>query len=181
MLNTHNEIWKQITPIHEVSSIGRIRNINGLLLKPWISTSGYYTIKLIIKGQRKNKKLHRLICEAFIPNPENKPHVNHKDGNKLNNHIDNLEWCTHTENMKHASKTNLLNTLPRTTGKKLSKTSKYYNVGFDSLRNKWVAAITVNKKSYMGKRFNTEEEAALHVNFIIDTLGLVDRPKNVVC
>lgn len=180
MLNLNNVEWKKITHIHEVSNNGDIRNCNGNPLKPWISTTGYYNIKIIEKGKRKNKKLHRLVAEAFIPNPNNLPNINHLDGNKLNNCINNLEWCDHATNMKHASETKLINTKPRTTGKKLGKKSKYHNVSWDSKRNKWSAGITVNKKTYMRKRFNSEIRAALHVNFIIDALQLKDRPKNII-
>lgn len=180
MLNLNDIQWKQVTHIHEVSSMGDVRNINGNDIKPWISTTGYYNIKVIVNSKRKNIKVHRLVAEAFIPNIDNKPHVNHIDGNKLNNCVTNLEWCDHKENMSHASKNSLISKKPRTTGKKLGKKSKYYNVSWDSSRNKWSAGITINKKCVMRKRFDKEEDAALHVNYIIDTLNLADRPKNII-
>jgi hypothetical protein len=65
--------------------------------------SGYYTVYV----DKSNKLLHRLIAETFIPNPDNLPCVNHKDGNKLNNSVDNLEWVTYSENNIHARKMGL--------------------------------------------------------------------------
>lgn len=180
MLNLNDVMWKQATRLHEVSNTGEIRNLNGRSVKPWVGTTGYMTIKIYIDGKRKNKKLHRLIAEVFIPNPENKPEVNHIDGDKLNNHISNLEWCSHKENMAHAGETGLIKTTPRTMGQKLGKTSKYHNVGWDTSRNKWTAGITHNGKSSVRKRFDTEEEAALFVNYILDTLELYDRPRNII-
>lgn len=66
--------------------------------------NGYYAVNTMVKGKQKHFYVHRLIAKAFIPNPENKPQVNHKDGNKLNNEIDNLEWVTSKENVRHAYK-----------------------------------------------------------------------------
>lgn len=76
------------------------------ILKPYIA-HGYYQVNLWINGKYKHYQVHRLVAEAFIPNPENKPQVNHIDGNKLNNDISNLEWVTRSENMKHAFKNGL--------------------------------------------------------------------------
>jgi len=75
-------------------------------LHPWMNHS-YLCVKLGNENGFKRVPLHRVICEAFHPNPENKPYINHKDGNKLNNLPINLEWCTSKENTRHAMKTGL--------------------------------------------------------------------------
>ena len=69
----------------------------------------YICVGLWNNGKTKQRQLHRLVAEAFIPNPENKPQVNHKDGNKRNNCVENLEWCTTRENCLHAIRTGLSN------------------------------------------------------------------------
>jgi hypothetical protein len=87
------------------TSIKTGRKPSGNILKKVISNSGYYTTALRREEQnQKNFLVHRLIAIQFIPNPENKPCVNHKDSNRLNNDISNLEWCTHSENNSHAHK-----------------------------------------------------------------------------
>ncbi len=102
--------------LYQVSNKGKIRskdlklqNSNGAfyirkgkLLHPTLDSYGYYALCLSKNKQSKRYKLHRLIAIAFIDNPYNKPQINHKDGHKENNHIDNLEWCTCSENVKHA-------------------------------------------------------------------------------
>ena len=93
--------------VYTISKMGII-TITGTILKFTINRNGYYTIKLkwINHGKwiQKTKKVHRLVCEAFHINPENKPEVNHKDINKLNNFFRNLEWATPKENTNHAQK-----------------------------------------------------------------------------
>ena len=101
------EIWKIIPDFkkYEASTFGRIRNrktkrlINRALL-----SSGYCVSSLRKDNKRKNIRFHRIIAQTFIPNPENKPTVNHKDKNRQNNHVDNLEWATQAEQNAHQLK-----------------------------------------------------------------------------
>lgn len=106
------ENWKDIhgyENLYQVSDLGRVKSVKrNKILKNSKSSCGYYVIELYCNGKNKMFRINRLVAQAFIPNPENKTFVNHIDGNKLNNHVDNLEWCTAKENMIHASKTKLL-------------------------------------------------------------------------
>lgn len=76
-------------------------------LTPKVDRYGYNTVKLSVKRKVYYRTIHRLVAETFIANPGNLPHVNHKDGNKLNNNVDNLEWVTPRENTLHAHSTGL--------------------------------------------------------------------------
>ena len=99
------EEWKQIEGCehYEVSNMGNIKNtLSGEILKTPLNTWGYPSVTLCGPWGRKNKAVHRLVAEAFIPNIENLPEVNHKDGNKRNNTVENLEWCTAKENVRHS-------------------------------------------------------------------------------
>ena len=81
-------------------------------LKQAINERGYPLAYLCFDGKTKAVKVHRLVAELFVPNPQGLKEVNHKDGNKLNNHADNLEWCTRSENVSHAYATGLRPTVP---------------------------------------------------------------------
>jgi hypothetical protein len=73
-------------------------------LSPWLDRKGYPAVTLCVDGKSSNKSIHRLVAIEFIPNPNNKPSVNHIDNNPKNTHVTNLEWCTQSENMQHAAK-----------------------------------------------------------------------------
>lgn len=104
--------------LYEVSNLGNVRSIPRLragrgnpyqvghtVLRGIIVRVGYHLVRLYPqdgKSKWTDAAVHRLVATAFIPNPKAKPHINHKDGNKLNNSANNLEWCTPSENQKHA-------------------------------------------------------------------------------
>ena len=120
MLNTEPEIWKPIPNyegLYEVSSYGNIRNARKLL-KFYEINSGYLALKLVKDKQRISPLVHRLVAQSFCSNPNNYAEVNHIDGNKLNNHISNLEWNTTQENLEHKR----INNLGKTLKAKLSAT-----------------------------------------------------------
>ncbi len=123
MENIKEEIWKDIPDyegIYQVSNLGNVKSLDrktlvlrgtnksfyctykGKEIKPKISTDGYYFVNACKNGKQKPLYYHRLVALLFIPNPENKLEVNHIDGNKGNNCITNLEWCTNKENVRHA-------------------------------------------------------------------------------
>ena len=97
----HGEIFERF----EVSTDGKIRNSDThKIYKTCVNKNGYEQICVSLGSRNKKKvfKIHKAIAETFIPNVENKPEVNHKDGNKLNNRVTNLEWATGSENVQHA-------------------------------------------------------------------------------
>ena len=110
------EIWKSATGYemsYEVSNFGNVRSVDrfvnnkngipnsirkGRRLKPFKTSTGYLRLALKINGRGENHFVHRLVAEAFVPNPNNYPCINHKDENPANNRADNLEWCSHKYN-----------------------------------------------------------------------------------
>ena len=93
---------------YAISNYGNIKNVkSGNILTSVLNKQGYLGYTFYQHGKKKSLRIHRLVALHFIPNPENKPYVNHKDGNKTNNHADNLEWCTVKENDNHARKNGL--------------------------------------------------------------------------
>jgi hypothetical protein len=116
-----NEVWSTIKDyegLYEVSNMGRVRSLDreqsraivgletyikkGQVLSPRLQRQGYQLVALFKNGKREDKLIHRIVAEAFIPNPLKKETVNHKDNVKGNNVVNNLEWATQSENSKHA-------------------------------------------------------------------------------
>lgn len=103
----NTEIWKPIPgweDLYKISNTGKVLSIkNNRIIKNMIK-NGYENIEFWKNNKRKHMSVHRLIAEAFIPNPENKPHINHINSIRNDNRIENLEWCTPKENIQHSHK-----------------------------------------------------------------------------
>lgn len=154
-----DEIWKDFIfndKKIQVSTYGRIKS-NNRLLKGTLSLQGYIIVSISNNKIRKNESVHRLVAKCFLDNPDNKEIVNHKDQNKQNNHVNNLEWCTHSENMIHFYKGSGSKLCKKI--KQIDKNNNIINV-FDSvaetakfinIKNKSQITLRIkNKKSYHG-------------------------------
>lgn len=108
------ELWKKHPYIDkiEVSSFGRVRSVKGHYYKNNNDKDGYLTVGFRVNGKRVNKKVHRLIAEAFVPNPNTLPQINHKDSDRTNNNVSNLEWCTASYNRQYCEKYGISQGMP---------------------------------------------------------------------
>lgn len=104
------EYWKPVVGyegLYEVSNFGRVKSIRfgkERILKPGTDKRGYLLVGLCKNNKQKTHKVHRLVMEAFIPNTDNLPCVNHKDEDKTNNNVENLEWCSYTYNNNYGTR-----------------------------------------------------------------------------
>jgi hypothetical protein len=172
---TLNEIWKDVPSfigILQVSNFGQIKRLQRYkkaknnstvympekILKQTVSSYGYYKICISVNNKRHDLLSHRLIAEAFVPNPDSKHQINHINGIKTDNSIENLEWVSLTENIKHAQATGLSAVQPKGEANKLSKKLYQYDI-FGNLIKVWSgirqACIELNiNRSNMSRHLN---------------------------
>jgi len=158
------ENWKDIEGYegYLISNLGNVKSLEKIvrcgrgngktikkekILKKGINSGGYELVVLTRREGKKNFSVHRLVSQTFIPNHENKKEVNHKDGNKLNNNVENLEWCTSSENQIHAFKTGLQKILSKKVNqfdksgkfikshKSITGAGKEVNISFKTISN----------------------------------------------
>lgn len=164
------EIWKDIEGyegLYQVSNYGNIKSLSRVvknaygihrteekILKPQMKKKGYFQIQLSKDGKQKHYQVHRLVALAFVPNINNYPCINHKDENKSNNHVNNLEWCTHEYNTNYGTRN-------KRASEKLKENMKYRKLTKQQLEN-----LSKGRKSRKvkcittGKIFNSIKEAA---------------------
>ena len=139
-----NEIWKDIEGyegLYQVSSFGRVKRVTtGRILKGSKDKDGYLVVGLYKNNTKSTKKIHRLVAQAFIPNHEHKPEINHIDEDKTNNKVSNLEWITRKENLNHGTRN-------ERAGKAISKSNS-------------IAIIATNLKTIESTEFYGSRECA---------------------
>ena len=150
--------WVKINDFIEVSNFGEVKS-HGKIIKGEITSGGYRRVHVSHKGVQYKFLVHRLVAEAFILNPNRLPEVNHIDGNKQNNSVDNLEWCTRSQNTSHAFKTGLRNY----NGCK-NPHSKLTQSDVETIRRIYVRGKHCENNSYgLAKRYNVSPKTIQNV------------------
>lgn len=162
--NNMAEEWKDIEGyegLYQVSSMGRVKslkrtcNIKGggkrtvgeRILKPDATEYGYLRVNLYTGGKQKKFRVHRLVAYAFVPNPEGKPEINHRDEDKTNNSAANLEWCTREENMNYGT---IRERIGKKTAQALSKPVGQYTID-GKLLKLWPSATIAGRQTGFDK------------------------------
>ena len=148
------EVWKKHPDIKkiEVSSFGRVRSVKGHYYKISSTNSGYLQVEFRVNGKRIHKYVHRLVAEAFIQNKNNMPQVNHKDNDRTNNNVSNLEWCTISYNAKYREK-----------------------FGISSIESQGHPLFAINLSTLEVSRFRSQHEASRSLGFSQGNIGAVIR------
>ena len=150
------EEWKSISGyegLYEVSSYGRVKSLeisyirkNGkmdhkpeIILRPKNNGTGYFTVCLYKNKTHKYYLIHRLVAQAFLPNPDNLSDVNHKDEDKSNNRVDNLEWCSHKYNMNY-------NDVQKRRSQRMKENGIYENIALG--KRKYPDTVGLDKREY---------------------------------
>lgn len=155
------ENWRDIKGFegfYQVSNMGRVRSLGGwcgtakrkgCIRSTSLTKDGYVKVRLLHKGKDVTARMHRLVAEAFIPNPEAKDTVNHKDGNKQNNAVENLEWIDRAEQMQHAYKLGLKNS--RVGSENIN--AKLTNEQVEEIRNSYIRYSKTNGTVALAEKY----------------------------
>ena len=135
-----DEEWRDIQGYeghYQVSNLGKVRSVKRepFVLKGDLQQNGYRRVYLWLNGRKKNLLVHRLVAETFIENPDEYTDVNHLDEDKTNNHVDNLEWCTHLYNMNYGAVKKKIGDANR--GRKLSEET-IERLRQDTTNRRWI-------------------------------------------
>lgn len=160
-----SEIWKDIKGyegLYQASNLGRIKSLRnyhqtGRILKTFKRPNGYLIVTLCNRGKQTTKSVHRLVAETFIEKESNKDQVNHKNGNKEDNRVDNLEWCTCKENINHAWE----NGLSKVT-KGMREHCKAYNIKINQYNKDMGIIKQWESASQAGRELNIFQQAIVN-------------------
>ena len=155
------EVWKEIDGYtgYKISNTGKVLGKRGSILHQTQSNCGYRIVHLSEKGIVKWRSVHRLVAQAFIPNPDNLPEVNHKDEDKTNNCVDNLEWCTSSYNNLYNNKS-----------QRMIETKRKNNIPIVPVSATIGHVKALSKKvicEETGEIFSSASEASRHMGFTV--------------